>query len=273
MVGPIATRTGVANMRSCARRSNQGGIGLPRLAAILLAVGGAIHCLPDRAKAGPPLIADDPNTIGAGAVLPIVATSVMHRADRALLRGPILDLTAGAVESLDVTLIASLESQYRSAMDPPWQLGGLFVPGLKWRFLSGDGARAAFSPAIGVNTTAPGRPFFLLPVQAEFAVSDSVWVLGFDAGYVPAVRNPDQWFIAPYAVASVTRRLVLMFELWALGAGPTEAADLGASVGVNTRLGRTRLRLLAALGTGFVSFGRDRVLARAYLGVQYTFSP
>jgi hypothetical protein len=246
---------------------------LPRHATIVVALGTALLCLSDTAQAGPPLIADDPNTIGAGAALPIVATSVIHRADRTLLRGPILDLTVGAVESLDVTLVASLESQYRSATDPPWQLGGLFVSGLKWRFVSGDEARAAFSPAIGVNTTTPGRPFFLLPVQAEFAIADSVWVLGFDLGYVPVVRNPDQWFIAPYAVASVTRRLILMFELWSLGAGPTEAFDLGASIGVNTRLGQTRLWLLAALGTGFVSLGRDRALARAYLGVQYAFSP
>jgi hypothetical protein len=232
-----------------------------------------IHGLPYTAKAGPPLIADDPNTIGKGTLLPIIATGVVHRADRTLLSGPILDLTAGAVESLDLTLVASLESQYRSATDPPWQLGGLFLPGVKWRFVSVDGARAAFSPAMGVSTTAPERPFFLLPVQAEFAVSDSAWVLGFDVGYVPVVRSPDRWFIAPYAAASVTSSLVVLFELWSLGSGPTEAVDLGASIGVNARLGRTQLRLLAALGTGFVSFGRDRVLARAYLGVQYTFSP
>lgn len=231
-------------------------------------------CCSAKSRAGPPLIADDPNTVGARVVLPIVATSVLHRAGETLLRAPILDLTVGAVRSLDITFVASLQNVYTDTeVGGSWTSNGLFLPGLKWRFIASEKARAAFSPAFGINTRSPGRPFFLLPIQAEFSVGKLPWVLGFDLGYVPVVRDPDRWFVAPYARAALTRSFTLLMELWSLGSGPGDAVDLGASVGVSAGVGNTQLRFLAAIGPGFVSLGRDRVAVRAYFGVQYTFLP
>ena len=237
-------------------------------------IGMCVLCSATGAQAGPPLISDDPNTVGAGVALPILATSAFHRAGGTLLRGPILDLTVGLVESLDITFIASLENRYTRAEDcASWSSSGLFLPGLKWRFVGTEKARAAFSPAFGIDTQSPRRPFFLLPVQAEFAVGALPWVLGFDLGYVPVIDDPDRWFVAPYVRAALNPGLSLLMELWMLGSGPGDAIDFGASFGLNAGIAETRLRFLAALGPGVVSLGRDRVAVRAYLGVQYTFRP
>lgn len=83
----------------------------------------AAHTLgwpPAIALAGPPLIADDPNTIGAGNAQPIFATSMLNRRDQTIVRGPLLDMTIGAVDSLDVTLVVSFNSLHREAEAPTW---------------------------------------------------------------------------------------------------------------------------------------------------------
>ena len=78
------------------------------------------------------MISDDPNTIGPGNAQPIFATSVLNRGDRTLVRGPILDLTIGAVDSLDVTLVLSFDAVHRELEVPAWEFLGIVTPGIKW---------------------------------------------------------------------------------------------------------------------------------------------
>lgn len=239
------------------------------LTRVLVAV---VLVWPGLAAAGPPLIADDPNTVGPGVVQPIFATVVFHQGNETLVRAPIVDLTVGLVESLDATLIVSFISLHSASPSSAWSFSGLFAPGLKWRFFRTERGLLAFSPAVDIDTRFARQPFFLLPVQGELKVGKRRRsVIGFDAGYVPAVRATDEWFIAVYSNAPATRRLNLLFELWSLSTNPIQITDVGASVGIDYGIIGQELRLIAALSTGLVSVGAPRIDIRAYLGTQLTF--
>jgi len=221
------------------------------------------------ASAGPPLISDDPNTIGPGNIQPITSAVVFHQGGETLVRAPLLDLTVGLVDSLDATFVASLVSIY-DATESEWTLRGSFIPGVKWQFFRWDRGSLAFSPALLLDTGEPDNPGFLLPIQGEVKVGDRGAVVGFDAGYVPFISRRDDWFVAPYAVTPATPRLNLLFELWCLSTRPVEITELGASVGIDVGLIGQKLRLISAISTGFVSFGTARLDVRAYLGTQLT---
>jgi hypothetical protein len=221
--------------------------------------------------AGPPLISDDPNTVGPDVVLPIFAVSVSHQGDTTVLRAPLVDLTVGLVDSLDMTFIASLNALQRRSEDPWWRPTSLLAPGLKWEFFETERGSLAFSPAFAVNTGTVKRSFALLPIQGELTVgARRRAVIGFDAGYEPVLNNVHRWFVIPYARYSVSRKLDLLFETWCLGSGA--AANLGGSVGTDYGILGRDIRLLAALSTAFVAFGAPRLDVRGYLGVQYTFA-
>lgn len=226
-------------------------------------------------SAGPPLIADDPNTIGAGNAQPIFATSVLNRRNQTVVRGPILDQTIGVVDSLDVTLVVSFNSVHRETESPDWQWLGVITPGIKWEFFRRDRGSLCLSPAFSVGTLDPGSPLVLLPLQGEIAVGQRTVRLGFDAGYVTAWNAPGEWFASVYGQAAVTKRLTIQGEIWSFGSTGERATDLGLSVGatylVFRRTGKT-LELLVAVSPGLASFGGSRLDVRAYLGFQYTFA-
>lgn len=221
------------------------------------------------------MIADDPNTIGAGNAQPIFATSVLNRRNQTVLRGPILDLTVGAVDSLDVTLIASLNSVHRETESPTWRWLGVLTPGIKWEFFRRDRGSLCLSPAFSVGTLNPGAPLVLVPLQGEIAVGERTARLGFDAGYLTAWNAPDEWFVSVYGQAAVTRRITFLGEIWSFGSTTGRATDLGLSVGtvyLVFQRARKTLELLAAVSPGLASFGQSRLDLRAYLGFQYTFA-
>ncbi len=226
------------------------------------------------ASAGPPLIADDPNTIGAGNAQPIFATAVLHRRDQTLVRGPILDLTVGAVDSLDVTLVLSLNSTHRETESPTWQWQGIMTPGIKWELFRRDRGSLCLSPAFSVGTREPGSPLVLLPFQGELGVGQGSVRIGFDVGYVSVWRGPEEWFAAVYAQGAVTTRLTLQGELFSSGT-TGRTAELTLSLGMTYLIfqqTRKTLELIAAVSPGLASFGQSRLDIRAYIGFQYTFA-
>ena len=249
----------------------------------MLAIAGAVAAFvcwrPNLSHAGPPLLADDPHTVGPGVVQPILATSTFVQGSETLLRGPASDLTVGLVDSLDATVVASLASWHDASGDPAWTFGGLFAIGAKWEFLRRERGSLAFSPALLIDTQAPREPAGLLPIQGELTLGGGKAAIGFDVGYIAVRSDAHEWYAALYANWAVTARLKLLGELWVLSFGAIGAADLGTTVG--TDLGGSlgidygiignELRLLASLGTGIASFGAPRVDVRAYLGTQHTF--
>lgn len=249
----------------------------------MFAIAGAVAAFvcwrPNLSHAGPPLIADDPHTVGPGVVQPIFATNTFVQGRETLLRGPTADVTIGLVDSLDATVVASLASWHDASGDPAWTFGGLFAIGAKWEFLRRERGSLAFSPALLIDTQAPREPAALLPIQGELTVGGGKAAIGFDVGYIAVRSDAHEWYAALYANWAVTARLKLLGELWVLSFGAIGAADLGTSVG--TDLGGSlgidwgivgnKVRLLASAGTGMVSFGAPRVDVRAYLGTQLTF--
>ena len=234
-------------------------------------IGLAVLLGPNAAFAGPPLVADDPNTIGPGHVLPIVSASVFDQGSETLLRAPIVDLTVGVVDSLDFTFLAPLLEQHNPGAKPEWSFTSLFAPGLKWQFFRTDRGSLCLSPAFYIDSGRLKRSFALLPLEGELKVGEHrKGVIGFDIGYESVIGGTHRWFIAPYATYMVSPKLDVLLEVWCLGLGAT--ARTGGSVGINTGTESRDIRLLAALGTGFVSFGAARVEVRGYLGVQYMFS-
>ncbi len=234
---------------------------------------------PNLARAGPPLIADDPNTVGPGVVQPIFAMSTFRQGDETLVRGPTADVTIGLVDSLDATVVATLASMHDVTGNPRWTLSGLFAAGFKWEFFRRKRGSLCFSPAFVIDTAEPKRSGILLPIEGELGVGHGKSVIGFDAGYVVQRRHGDQWFVALYANWAATRRLNVLGELWAVSFGHMGSTmlgepigtDFGTSVGIDYGIIGNELRLLAAVGTGIVSVGAARVDVRAYLGTQFTF--
>jgi hypothetical protein len=238
---------------------------------VRLLLGLAVALPPSAALAGPPLIADDPNTIGAGNVLPIISASVLDEGAEIVMEAPILDLTVGIVESLDFTLLTPILSRRSPPAEPQWSTTTLFAPGLKWQFFKTKRGSLCISPAFYINAGEISRSFALLPLQGELRLGrQRRAVIGFDIGYQPWLDATHGWFVAPYASHTLNPKLDVLFELWCLGLGST--ARTGGSMGINAGTADGDIRALAAIGTGFVSFGAARVDVRAYLGVQYMFS-
>lgn len=234
-------------------------------------LGAMVVSVPTTLRAGPPLIADDPNTVGPRVVQPILAITAFKQGDETLLGAPILDLTVGMVDSLDATLILSLESLHDASMRPRWTRSGLFAPGLKWQFLSTDRGSLAFSPALFISTEKPEQVAGLLPIQGELTLRDGSSVVGFDAGYVPVRRAADEGFVAVYGSWAATPRVNVLAEVWFVWFGPFNAADLGASIGLDAGVLRNDLRIITAIRTGIASLNLPRVDVAGYLGLQHTF--
>jgi hypothetical protein len=239
------------------------------LTQVLVAV--TLWCRPDVALAGPPLIADDPHTVGPGVAQPIFAISTWNWKGRTLVQGPVLDVTIGLVDSFDVTLVASLISEHANETGSRWQLGGTLTPGIKWEFFRTERGSLCASPAFFVSSIAPGSPFILLPLQGELSVGRKQAAVGFDVGFVPVFHGHDEWFAAVYGQSAVAERLKLYGELWSFGSGPAHTADLGLSVGASYQILGEELELIGAVSPGLMSFGGPRLNVRVYLGFQYTF--
>lgn len=151
----------------------------------------------------------------------------------------------------------------------------MITPGIKWEFFRRDRGSLCLSPAFAVDTLTPDSPLILLPLQGEMAVGTIDAALGFDVGYVPVWNAPDEWFAAVYGQVAVTKRLMLMGEIWSFGSTTGRTTDLGLSLGVTYLMITTTqktLELLAAVSPGLASFGGSRLDVRAYLGFQYTFA-
>lgn len=240
-------------------------------ARCLMRIGVVALMLPVHAAAGPPLISDDPNTIGPGAVQPIFSTVVIAEGGATVLDAPLADLTVGIVDTLDFTLITTLRNAHDTGVDPPWAANAVFTPGLKWELFERERGSLAFSPAFVVNARVPKRSAVLLPLQGELAVgSRGRGIVGFDVGYEPQLANVHRWFVIPYARYSATPKLDLLYELWCIGAA--SSVNLGGSMGIDYGILGNDVRLLAAISTAFVSFDAPRINARAYVGVQYNFT-
>ena len=216
--------------------------------------------------AGPPLVLDDPHTIGSGNVEAILAVSSLEQAGRISTQAPLIDLGLGLIHGLDLNLIGSPTHAADDTEALPIQ--GNIAGSLKWQFLQADHWNASLTPGIAVNLRSGGRKSVVLPLQIEYARGRFAW--GLDGTYLFVMEDTDQWLAGSYASFRYRDGLFLLAEVWALGVREGKSTDLGISGGIDWRtpLGP---RLLASAGTDIASFGIERIEWRVYLGLQWNF--
>lgn len=232
--------------------------------AILLAVCCFVTVPP--ASAGPPLLSDDPHTVGPGVLQVILAASAFQLQDITALQAPVIDLTLGLVDGLDLILTAG--PTHNLGDDVDIDLDGNLLGAVKWQFLDRDRWNASFTPGFGVDLVSGGQPVFLFPVQLEY--TSERLAIGTDAGYAVVTGAPDQWLANLYATAGPWRNVTLMGELWTI-ALPSGAIELGMNAGVDWEI-PFGLHVLAAGGTGVWASRGERTSWTAFLGIQRDFT-
>ncbi|MBW2272686.1 MAG: hypothetical protein JRG96_05415 [Deltaproteobacteria bacterium] len=219
------------------------------------------------AHAGPPLLSDDPHTVGPGRVEAIVAATAFGFEDSANVAVPLVDLTVGLFEGFDVAV--ALSPAFTVSPDAPVETRGAASLGLKWQPLRGDHWNASFTPTVSLNAPLLDETNVLLPVQIEYG-----WKrlsLGVDGGYVVDLDHSDLWFVAVYGGWSTSESLTVLAELWGGRARGDERSAAGLTLGLDWVM-PWGPHLLASCGPGFETSVGRRVRWAAYLGLQWDFA-
>ena len=216
--------------------------------------------------AGPPLINDDPNTIGRGRVEAILAVRGGEELRLVSLSAPVLDLTVGLAEGLDAVFVA--ESFHIDERFNVWDHDGNFEGGVKWRPIATDRVVASFTPVVGTNVRTASEVFFLFPFQVEFPLGD--FAVGFDAGYALVLDADDGWGAGIYGTWQAHDRLALMAELRSEKDSVIKSVDVAVNAGLELQLGRG-FSLLASGGGGIYASNDNRVDWLAYGGIKWAF--
>ena len=216
-------------------------------------------------RAGPPLLADDPHTIGPGKTEAILAISGLGDRDTQILSAPILDLTLGVIEGVDLTLVMSADHTFESGHEPDTDGAGSI--GVKWQPVASERWNASFSPALTLTPSSiADEAVVVLPVELEYDWAR--FYAGVNAGYAIDSDGPDLLFGALHGGFAASDSLTLLAELWggALGADHEEAAGFNLGFDWMTPLGP---HLLAAAGPGYSWRDDGRARWYAYLGLQW----
>lgn len=235
-----------------------------RASALALAAAAVLGS--ERADAGPPLVTDDPRTIGTGRVQTIGAVDLI-RSGGSTSVAPTLDLTFGLLEGLDATLVANPLLEIDGGRT---ELSEVVEAGVKWRPIRANGWRASFTPALGASFEGRTRFTVTLPVQVEYEVRSDLLV-GAEAGWIGIPHRANDWRTGSYAAWGLATRLTLLAEVWGTGTVTGEEAVAAAGAGCDWEF-RPRLHLIASGGTGLASHGTSRIDGYGYAGVQWTFT-
>lgn len=216
--------------------------------------------------AGPPLVLDDPHTVGAGQVELIVAVEALDQG-RETRVGPTLDVTLGVFEGLDATLVVTPFWEFRRGMST--RVSEFVEAGIKWQPVMTSSWNVSFSPALATTIAGKTELEFALPVQIEYAVSDD-FALGVDAAFSPVAGGADAWGAGSYATWQSLTTLALLAEVWASGTASGRESMVGLGGGIDWEA-PSGLHVFAAAGTGVASEGVRRVDWYSYLGVLWAF--
>jgi hypothetical protein len=206
------------------------------------------------ASAGPPLLSDDPHTIGAGSMETIVALEALGRSPAAAIGAPLLDWTLGLSRDVDATVVGSpVIERHRGGS---WRTSSFLEVGVKWQPLRTPGWNASFSPAFELLTAARSSSAVALPVQLEAQRGPAL--AGVDVGYIAVSRGADRWRAGAYAGFELARDLTALAEVWSTGTPASNTSDVALGLGFDWRtpLG---FHVLASAGTGLASRGAPRL--------------
>jgi hypothetical protein len=217
--------------------------------------------------AGPPMLSDDPHTVGPGRVELIVATSGLGFGDSATLLAPVADLTLGVVTGVDITALVSPVFTFSQGMTTE-ATGGVTL-GVKWQPIRGEHWNASFTPTGALNMPRIGTSTLLLPVQVEYA--RQAFAVGADGGYIVGFDDPDLWFAALYGTWAASDSLTLLAEIWGGQKTGTVASEAGLTFGLDWKTPKG-MHLLTSLGPGLVWRGDRQVRWHFYVGLQWDFA-
>jgi len=218
------------------------------------------------AYAGPPLLSDDPNTIGSGNLEGILAVSGFGFGSSGDILVPVFDLTLGVFEGIDLTFVAA--PGLTVATDSATAANAVIGIGFKWQPIRGEHWRAAFTPSVAMNPPVVGANSLLLPIQLEYVWNN--FSVGADAAYIFGFESSEQWFAALNAGWGATESLVLLAELWGGREAQLEEGAAGFTLGLDWSL-PAELHMLMSGGSGFDVSSSRRVRWQVYLGLQRTF--
>jgi len=219
------------------------------------------------AHASPPLLSDDPHTVGPGRVEAILAGSAFVHGDSGEILLPGVDLTFGVFEGVDLELVAS--PVFTVTPDAPVETQGFLSLSVKWQPLRGEHWNAAFTPSAALNAPLIGETNFVLPVQIEYDWKR--FSLGVDAGYIVDLDDPDVWVAALYGGWAASDSLSLVAEVWGGRRSGGDRSATGLTLGLDWVM-PGGLHLLAGAGPGFNHSGGRSTRWDAYLGLQWDFA-
>ena len=184
-----------------------------RNVAMLLATCVWAVLVPNGATAGPPLVSDDPSTIGRGRVEALLAIRGSGDFRTNVVAAPVVDVTLGLAEGLDFVVVGEPVFVADSLADPSnrWSTSASIEGGFKWRLLAGDHFSASFTPVIGVDVLSAEKLFVRFPVQVEARFGR--FAVGVDGGWQVVRHGLDGWNASIYGSWQTTPKLALMAEL------------------------------------------------------------
>jgi hypothetical protein len=231
------------------------------------------------ARAGPPLVSDDPGTADARTLQAITAFIGRHRSSGTWYQTPLLDLAYGLTERLELDLLVPW--YVVDTPDGGWNTGfGSVSPGVKWRFWeSADGSmRLAAVPTFTFETAAndvdrgPAQASFGigLPILGDVAFGDAQ--LGGNVSYQLQPGDRDSWFGAVYLAWTGFDRLQPVAEVTTTTDRNLGNGDWTFNVGFDATL-TERVHALVAGGRGLHSGTGDLLDWRVYAGIQVILGP
>jgi hypothetical protein len=223
------------------------------------------------ALAGPPLVGDNPHTLGGGQLELIVAVIPVSGEKTAEWSAPLLDVTVGIVDGFDLAVSGA------PVFTEGQSVRGSVSFGFKWQPLRTSTWNAAFSPNVDFSFSEDNDPInptlgvvadtsIALPVQLEYGANR--WAVGADLGYTVVVDGADSWITSLYGNVVVLDWLTLVAEFAALPTSSSKGTNLLLTGGFDwaTPLG---FNVLASGSGGFASTSDESLPWRAYLGLQW----
>lgn len=229
------------------------------------------------AQGGPPMLADDPDTPGAGGWEINIAYTDLRTTGGRSRSFPHVDANYGLGERIQLKYETGWV--YADAPEGGGVKSGLdnSLLGVKWRFLDQPdvGFNLSTYPQLELENThnsvtrgiVDPAPNFFLP----FEISPELGALKLvgEVGYQFRHADANEWVVGVLVAFHVSEALELMAEVRSVGPQFLKHSDVVVNTGLRYELG-PHLKLLAAVGSGVTNVP-DSTRLIAYLGVQLLF--
>jgi len=240
--------------------------------ALLLLCFGTIPSL--FAQGGPPMLTDDPATLGAGAWEMNVAYAEQRNRQERLHSVPYFDINYGLGDHIQL----KYETRWllSDAQDGGGTRSGLdnSLFGVKWRFLDQEESGLDmsvypqlelenFTGSVSRGIAEPG-PNLLLPFEVGHDFG-KMKLIG-EAGYQVLHGRDNEWVAGVLGAIEASEKVEVMAEVRSLSDRFLNGGDVIANVGLRRALS-PKLKLVASVGTG-LNNRTDATTFITYVGVQ-----